>query len=49
MYGDTIQGEYVSIEENKKIEMKWKFKDWNEYAQCVITFDGGDQSVDVTV
>ena len=42
MYGDTIQGEYVSIEENKKIEMKWKFKDWNDFAQCVIIFDGGD-------
>jgi uncharacterized protein YndB with AHSA1/START domain len=32
MYGDTIQGEYVTIEENKRIEMKWKFKDWESFS-----------------
>ena len=47
VYGDTIQGEYVSVEQ--KIEMKWKFKDWENFSNCVISFEGGNESVDITV
>lgn len=39
----------MAIEENKKIEMKWKFKDWDSFANCVITFEGSEHSVDITV
>lgn len=49
IYGDTILGEYITIEENKKIEMKWKFKDWESFSHCVVTFEGGDHSVDISV
>lgn len=39
MYGGTILGEYLTLEENKRIEMKWKFKDWEEYSDVVIDFE----------
>jgi activator of HSP90 ATPase len=39
MYGGTIEGEYVNLEENKLIEMKWRFKDWEEYSNVVIEFE----------
>ena len=48
MFGDTIQGEYLGLEQNKKIEMKWKFKEWPEFALCTVLFDGAS-SVDITV
>lgn len=48
MFGDTIQGEYVSFEENKKIQMKWKFKEWADFSDCLITLDGAS-SVDIVV
>lgn len=38
----NIQGEYVSLEENKQIVMKWKMKDWNEYSDVTLTFDEGN-------
>ena len=49
MFDGTIQGEYVNLEENTKIEMKWKFKDWKDYADLVITFDNYDDSCAVTL
>ena len=42
MYNGTILGEYVSLEENKRIVMKWKMKDWVSYSDVTITFDEGD-------
>lgn len=30
LYMGTILGQYVSLEENKSIVMKWKMKDWGE-------------------
>lgn len=45
MYGGTIEGEYVSLEQNKHIEMKWRFRDWEEYSDVSIIFeDNGDVS-----
>jgi activator of HSP90 ATPase len=38
----------VSLEENKKIEMKWKFKEWVEFSDCTITFEGTG-STDISV
>jgi activator of HSP90 ATPase len=34
-----ISGEYVSLEENKKLVMKWKMRDWATHSDVVITFD----------
>eukprot|EP00350_Pseudokeronopsis_sp_OXSARD2_P012843 CAMPEP_0170557204 /NCGR_PEP_ID=MMETSP0211-20121228/19531_1 /TAXON_ID=311385 /ORGANISM="Pseudokeronopsis sp., Strain OXSARD2" /LENGTH=47 /DNA_ID= /DNA_START= /DNA_END= /DNA_ORIENTATION= len=47
MYGGTISGEYIEVVENKKIEMKWKMKDWKEYSNVVVTFEEGDDEVTV--
>ena len=30
MYNGMIEAEYVNVEQSKKVEMKWKFKDWGE-------------------
>lgn len=42
MYNGTIEAEYVSLEENKSITMKWRFKDWEEYSNVVINFEEDD-------
>lgn len=42
MYNGTIDAEYVSLEENKQIVMKWRFKDWEEYSKVVINFEDND-------
>eukprot|EP00347_Sterkiella_histriomuscorum_P005536 403356236 len=42
MYNENIQGEYISLEENKRIEMNWKFKDWEAFSNVIITFDSDD-------
>ena len=38
IFGGTIIGEYIALEENKRIEMKWKFKEWGDFGNCVIAF-----------
>jgi activator of HSP90 ATPase len=48
LFGDTIQGEYVTLEENKKIQMKWKFKEWKDFGDCEVSFNG-ESSCDITV
>ena len=40
-----ITGEYISLEENKKIEMKWKMKDWVENSHVIITLDASAEDV----
>ena len=48
MFNGLIEGEYVSLEQNKKIEMKWKFKDWGEkYADVTIDFEEDEDEVRV--
>ena len=42
MYNDNIQGEYLTLEENKTIEMNWKFKDWEVYSHVLITLETDD-------
>jgi len=50
MFGDTIQAEFVTLEQNKQIVMKWKFKDWATFADVVVDFNqAGSSSVDITV
>lgn len=48
LFGDTIQAEYTLLEQDKRIEMFWKFKEWPEFARCTVRFEG-TSSVDVTV
>lgn len=43
MYMGNIQGEYVKLEENKQIVMKWKMKDWESYSDTTLTFEEGDE------
>ena len=38
----VISGEYVSLEENKQIVMKWKMKDWENYSDVTMVFEDGD-------
>ena len=46
MYGGIIDGEYIELQENKKIEMKWRFKDWGEaYSHVIINFEEDDDDV----
>ncbi len=48
MFGGMIDGEYVEIEENKKIVMKWRFKDWgDQYADVVINFEEDEDEVSI--
>ena len=49
MFDGTILGEYVSLTENERIEMKWKFKDWSDFADLVITFENYDDSCKLTL
>ena len=49
MFDGTIQGEYVKLVENESIEMKWKFKDWKDYADLLITFENYDDSCTITL
>ena len=37
------------VEEDKKIKMKWKFKEWPEYADCVVTFEHFNDSCEVKI
>ena len=49
MFDGNILGEYVEVEEGTKIVMKWKFKDWPEFADCVITIQNVNDSCEVLV
>ena len=52
MYDGMIQGEYQSVQENEKIVLKWRMKDWAEGCFCDvdITFaDGGNQDCELTI
>jgi activator of HSP90 ATPase len=42
MYADNIQGEYVSLDENKQIQLKWKMRDWEDYSDVTISFEEDD-------
>ena len=46
MYNGMIEAVYVNLEQNKKIEMKWKFKDWGEsYANVTIDLIEDEEDV----
>ncbi len=46
MFNGMIDGEYTALDQNKKIEMKWRFKDWGEaYAKIQITFEEDEDDV----
>ena len=49
MFDGSIQGIYKEIEENKLIKMKWKFKEWPEYADVVVAFESFNDSCEVKV
>ena len=40
IYNGIIEGEFLEIEQDKRIVMKWRFKDWGEnFSNVVITFE----------
>lgn len=43
LYNGNIEGEYITLDTNKKIEMKWRFKDWDVYSHVEITFEEGSE------
>lgn len=49
MFDGSIQGIYQEIVEDQKIRMKWKFKEWEEHADCVIDFISFNDSCEVNV
>ena len=49
MFDGNIQGQYVEIEENTKIVMKWKFKDWDDFADLVISINNVNDSCELTL
>ena len=42
-------GIYEELEEDRKIKMKWKFKEWADYADVVIEFVSFNDSCEVKV
>ena len=49
MFDGSIQGIYEELVENEKIKMKWKFKEWPEYADVVVAFTPFNDSCEVKV
>ena len=49
MFGATIVAEYKNLVENEKLELNWKFKDWENYCDLVITFENFDDSCRVSL
>lgn len=49
MFAGMIQGEYISVTPNQRIELKWKFKDWPAFALCCVTFAESGSKHDITV
>ena len=49
MFGATIVAEYKNLVENEKLEMNWKFKDWENYCDLIITFENFDDSCRVSL
>jgi activator of HSP90 ATPase len=39
MFDGMIEGEFVSLDENKRIQLKWKFREWPSFADVAITFE----------
>ena len=52
IYDGMITGKYVSVEENKKIVMKWRMKDWaaDVFSNVEMTFqDNGGDNTEITI
>ena len=50
MFDGMITGEFVSLEENKQIVMKWKFREWSEFADLIMKFDSaGSDACELTL
>ena len=49
MFDGNILAEYEEIETDKKIKMKWKFKEWETFGDCLIEFTGVNDSCEVVV
>ena len=49
MFDGNIQGIYEEIETDTKLKMKWKFKEWPEYADVLIEFVSFNDSCEVKV
>ena len=46
LYGGIIEGEYLEVQENKRIVMNWRFKDWGSvYSNVVIDFEADEDDV----
>ena len=49
MFDGSIVGEYLEIVENESVKMKWKFKEWPEFADAHLTFVSFNDSCEVKV
>ena len=49
MFDGSIQAVYEEIVENERLKMKWKFKEWPDYGDCVVTFHPFNDSCEVKV
>ena len=49
MFEGSIQGIYEELVDDELIRMKWKFKEWENYADVVVTFKATNDSCDVKV
>ena len=38
-YAGSILGEYIEVEENKKIKMKWKMNNWEKMSLLELNFE----------
>lgn len=49
MFDGSIQAIYEEIHEDTQLKMKWKFKEWPEYADVVIDFVSFNDSCEIKV
>ncbi|CDW72231.1 aha1 domain containing protein [Stylonychia lemnae] len=42
VFNGNIEGEYISLEQGKHIELRWRFKDWEVYSHVDIKLDEGE-------
>ena len=49
MFDANIQGVYKELVENEKMVMKWKFKEWPEFADVVVNFTAFNDSCEINV
>ena len=49
LYGGTIEGQYLNLDTPRRLEMLWRFKDWDSYSHVTIDFEESDNEVVISL